>query len=253
MMQRRTLDITGVAMRFRRFGGRRPGVSTRRRSVARWIVVAVGLGTLVAALVAAAGPFRETRDFRATVTCEKNRDDCFDSEAGSITGRRTYTTTSTDSEGNTTTTTHHEVTWQRADGSRETRDVSTSFYKKAREGEPATLRLWHGDVVAVEVMGAKESFLPEAAGTLALWLYAAYFGLGVFLWGLLFGWWDGFFMLFFRTLSWMFAGIFPVMITTSALAYGLNGHSASIGTVVFGVFFTGIAVFILTGSLDNAW
>ncbi|WP_406289418.1 hypothetical protein [Embleya sp. NBC_00896] len=204
------------------------------------------------ALVGAADPYRQTREFRATVKCERG-DDCFGSEAGSIAGRRTYTTTSTDSEGYTTTTTHYEVTWQRADGSRQGREVSGNFYRKAQEGEPVTLRLWRDEVVGVEVMGTAEWFLPKSATMLVFWLYLAYFGLGVLLWGMLFGWWDGFFMLCFRTVSWMFTSAVPVQIATDALAYGLNTESAPIGAIVFGVFFTGIAAGMVFSTLRHSW
>ncbi|MEU8139706.1 hypothetical protein [Streptodolium elevatio] len=239
-------------MRFRRFSRSTPAVSLLGRSVGRWIVVAVGLGVLVFALVSAVDPYQETRDFRATAKCERG-DDCLAEEPASIADRRTYTTTSTDSDGHTTTTTHHEVTWQRADGSRQSRDVSAGFYKKAEEGAPATLRLWRGDVVGVEVMGAEETFLPKAADSLGFWFHLAYFGLGVLLWGLLFGWWDGFFMLCFRTIAWMFTSIVPVRIATDALAYGLNSESAPLGTIIFGVFFTGIAAVMLFCTLGNTW
>ncbi|HSA52669.1 MAG TPA: hypothetical protein VLH10_21500 [Yinghuangia sp.] len=217
----------------------------------RWVVVVLGLGVLVVALVGAADPYQKTREFRATVKCERGGD-CFGSEAGSIVGRRTYTTTSTDSDGHTTTTTHFEVTWQRADGSRQGRDVSAGFYRKAQEGEPATLRLWRDEVVGVEVMGREEWFLPESAESLAFWFRLAYFGIGVLLWAVVFGWWGGFFMLCFRTIAWMFTGIVPVRIATDALAYGLNSESAPIGTIIFGVFFTGIAAVMLFGTLHRS-
>lgn len=238
-------------MRFRRFAPGVPLVSLPR-SVGRWVVVAVGLGVLVVAFVSAAGPYRDTRAFRAAAACGRG-DDCFDREAGSIADRSTYTTTTTDSNGQVTgTTTHFEVTWQRADGSRHKREVSASFYRKAEEGQPATLRLWRGEVVGIEVTGATASFLPEATGKLAFWFHLGYFGLGVLLWGMLFGWWDGLFMLCFRTLGWMFAGAVPIRITTKALADGLNSESAPVGTIIFGVFFAGIAAVMLLGTLRRS-
>ncbi|MBY8856189.1 hypothetical protein K7711_06855 [Nocardia sp. CA2R105] len=186
----------------------------------------LGLGVIVAALYSAAGPYRQIREFRAVMTCEHNSGGCLDSERGSIADRRTYTTveTQTDSNGSMTTTviTHYEVTWQRADGSRQPRQVSRSFYDKAAKRTPVTLRLWHQEVVGVQVAGGAEWFLPKSGEALGYRFGLAFLGLGMLLWGLLFGWWDGILLLFFRTCIWMFMGFVLVGTTTHALAYGLN-------------------------------
>lgn len=242
----------GWAVRLRRlpYGG-----SLCERSLRQWIIVALGLGVLVIALASAAGPYRQTREFRAAVGCGASAGDCLASERGSIAGRRTYTTTTTqtDSDGHmsTTTTTHYQVTWQRTDGSRQTREVSSSFYGKAREGQPATLRLWRGEVVGVEVTDGSEWFLPKSGETLGCWLYLAFFGLGVLLWGLLFGWWDGLFMLAFRTFAWMFIGVVPVGMTTDALAYGLRPGVGLGIEIAISALCIGVAGWILIGSLDG--
>ncbi|MEW9527992.1 hypothetical protein [Microbispora sp. NPDC049125] len=246
-------------MRFRRFGPLPRRVALPRRSPGRWILVALGLGVLVVAFAGGAGPYRQTQAFRETVACERSAGGCFGSEPGSIAGRRTYTTTSTetytDANGvthtSTSTTTHHEVTWRRADGSRQSRDVAPGFYAKAKEGLPATLRLWHGEVVGVEVMGGDQWFLPASGASLGLWLYLAFFGLGVLLWGLLFGWWDGFFMLAFRTFAWMFLAFLPVSMTVDALAYGLATGGDLYVQVAFALFFVAIGGWVLIGSLDT--
>jgi hypothetical protein len=222
-------------------------------------VVALGLGLLVAALAGAADPYRQTREFHEVAACERGASECFGSEAGFIAGRRTYTTTSTTThtDGNgqtytsTTTTTHYEVTWQRADGSRQAGDVSSRFYSKAKEGQSATLRLWRKEVVGVEVMGDAQWFLPKSGAALEAWLYLAFFGLGVLLWGLLFGWWDGFFMLAFRTFTWMFMCFLPVDMTTDALAYGLATGADLVVEIVFALFFTGVAGGMLFASLND--
>lgn len=246
-------------MRLRRFRLLRHRVSLPRRPLGRWIVIVLGLGVLVAGLVGGTDSYRQTREFREVVACERGGGDCFGNEAGSIVGRRTYTTTSTttytDANGHThtstTTTTHYEVTWRRADSSRQTRDVSASFYSKAKKGQPATLRLWRGEVVGVEVAGDAQWYLPESAATLSAWFYLAFFGLGVLLWGLLFGWWDGFFMLAFRTFAWMFLGLLPVGMVTDALAYGLSTGANLVLELVFALFFAGVAGSLLLGSLDG--
>ena len=243
-------------MRLRRYSRFRVRGSLPGRSVRRWIVVALGIAVLGVAFAGAAEPYRQTREFRAVVACERQAAGCFDEEPSSIVGRRTYTTTSTTSNADgttsTTTTTHHEITWQRADGSRHERDVSSSFYDRTREGQPADLRLWQGKVVGVEVEGVAEWFLPESGTSLGRWLHLAFLGLGVLLWGLLFGWWDGFFMLVFRTFAWMFMSFAPVNVTTHALAYGFEFDSGLVVTIAFGIAFTGIAGAMLVGSL-NRW
>lgn len=188
--------------------------------------------------------------------CEERAGNCLSGEPGFITSRRTYTTTTTtqtDSTGTptTTTTTHYQVTWQRTDGSRQTHEVSAKFYDKAREGQPATLRLWRNEIVGVEVTDATEWFLPRSGSTLGYWLFAAFLGLGILLWGLLFGWWDGWFILAYRTFVWMFMGIAPVGMTTYALAYGLpTGLGLVIGIAVSAVCL-GIAGRALIASLDD--
>lgn len=220
-------------------------------SAGRLIVVVLGLGVIVAALIAAADPYRQTREFREIVTCERSTNDCFVREQASIAGRRTYTTTHTDADGYTSTTTHHEITWQRAGGSRRTREVPSDLYEKAREGQPITLRLWHEKVVGVEVAGRTEWFLPELGGTLGHWLRLAFLGLGVLLWGLLFGWWDGFFMLVWRAFAWMFMSIVPVNVATRTLAYGLNTGGALAQDIVLCALFVGVPAWILSGSLKD--
>ncbi|MER5645344.1 hypothetical protein [Streptosporangium sp. NPDC002524] len=215
------------------------------------IVVTLGLGVIVAALAAAADPYRQTREFHEVVTCERRTHDCFVREPASVVGRRTYTTTHTDSEGHTTTTTHYEITWQRAEGARQAREVSWSLYEKAREGQPVTLRSWHEEVVGAEVAGRAQWFLPEVGGTLGNWLRLAFLGLGILLWGLLFGWWDGFFMLVWRTFAWMFMSIMPVNMATRALAYDLNTGWALVLDIVLCAFFVGVPAWMLFSSLDD--
>ena len=219
------------------------------RSLSRWLVTAGGLVVLAVALAGAAGPYQQTREFRAVSACSH----CFDTEQGSIAAKRTYTTTSThtDSDGQlrTTTTTHHELTWQRADGSRHTRDVPASFYTKAEEGRPATFHLWRTEVVGVQVPDATTWFLPQAGSTLRWWLLLASLGVGVLLWGLLFGWWDGVFMLAFRTFCWLFLSFLPTSLTAQVLAYGWG--TGLVVEIVFAAVFASIAGWMLAGSLQG--
>jgi hypothetical protein len=71
------------------------------------------------------------------------------------------------------------------------------------------------------------------------------------LWAVFAGWWDGLFLLAFRTFAWMFASVVPVQMTTGALAYGPPTGTSLVVDVVLGVFFTGIAAVLLVGSLDR--
>lgn len=226
------------------------GVRWPGRSVARWVVVGIGAAIVAGAIVGGAGPLQQTQSFHRAVGC----DDCFGTDRGSITARETYTTTSTSTDANgnsnTRTETHYEITWRRSDGSTQSRDVSKNFYDKATEGQPADLRIWRGEVVGVEVMGATERFLPGSSRTLVYWIYLGFLGLGVLLWGLLFGWWDGLFMLAYRTFAWMFLVLMPASMVTHGLAYGFEFGTGTIIQLVLAVLFAAIAVALLVGSLS---
>jgi hypothetical protein len=60
----------------------------------------------------------------------------------------------------------------------------------------------------------------RAGQTLGYWLYLAHFGLGVLLWGLIFGWWDGLFMLAFRMIK---TGVAPLTFRRSLADAGRRG------------------------------
>ncbi|MDX3660001.1 hypothetical protein PV646_22095 [Streptomyces sp. ID05-26A] len=242
-----------MRFRWRRWTLRR--VTLPGRAPGRWVVVACGLGVLVVALVGAAGPFERTREFREVAACEQGTGGCFDAERSSIVARRTYTTTSshTDANGSTTTTTtvHREITWQRADGSRRARDVPLAFYTATQEGQEAVLQLWRGEVVGVKVTGAAAWFLPESGSSLRWWSYLAHLGVGVLLWGLLFGWWDGLFMLAFRLFSWMFLSIVPVGYLTHGLAYGFVTGSGLVSEIATGAVMALVAGWMLIATLND--
>ncbi|MEU6711044.1 hypothetical protein ABZ897_06145 [Nonomuraea sp. NPDC046802] len=237
-------------------------ISRLRFPLGRSIVVALALGVLVAALAGAADPYRQTREFREVVACERASGDCFDKEPVTIVDLSTYTTTSTtttmqtDVNGNThmstttTTDTHHMVTWQRADGSQQSRDMTSTFYSKAKKGEPAALRFYRGELVGVEVTGGAEWFLPYSGAHLALWLFLAYFGLGILLWGL-FGWWDEFFLLVSHTFSWMFMGAPLLLMTTYALAYGLATGAELVIQIGIVLLFSVPGAVMLVSSLND--
>lgn len=227
-------------------------VGDSKRSLGQWVVAAVGLAVLVIGLAFAVGPYQMTREFREVVDCDRGGpDDCFGRESARIRGRRTYTTTHTDSNGQTHRTRHYEVTWERDNAVRQTREVPASFYRLARKGEPANLRIWRDDVVSIEVMGGSHWFLPQAAETLRNWLLVAWFGLGVLLLGLLFRGWDGFFMFAFRGFIWMFLGLMPLSMTTHVLAYGWGTGPWNVFRIGVAVVFTGIGAGMLRCTLGR--
>lgn len=157
----------------------------RRGGMGRWIWVAIGLAVLGGGLSGAAEPYRQTVEFRRITACDGTAGGCPEREPGSVVDVRTWTGTSTGSNGGSHTETHYEVTWRRSDGSTQTRGVSRGFYAAARQGEPATLRLQSGQVVGVEVAGAAEWWFPQGGAHLVLWLMLVSLGVGITLWALL--------------------------------------------------------------------
>jgi hypothetical protein len=216
----------------------------------RGLLVLIGLGVTVFGIVRAVGPFHDLREFRAVVECDR-RADCFGREPGTIVARDSYTTTNTDSEGHTTTSVHYEVTWERADGRRSTRDVSKDFHAAVRAGMPAELRTWRGAVVGLEVDGGEQWFKPSVGYALGGWLFLAAMGFGILVWGLAFGFWDGWFHLFFRLFCWVFLVLLLAGATTGVLAYGFASGWTLVRDVVGFLFVFGIASAMLLGSLDR--
>jgi hypothetical protein len=187
------------------------------------VVAGLGLVLLIAALVAAAGPYRQTRQFRTVAACQAKGENCFAGEQGFIRAKRSWTTstTQTDAGGNpsTTTTEHYGVTWQRADGTRESREVSRAFYRRAEPDAAATFRLFRGEVVGVRVAGGSEWFLPAAGRALTWWLGLAWSGMGLVLAGL-FALWGGAIETAIRATAWLCAGAALIGTATSTLAFG---------------------------------
>jgi hypothetical protein len=218
----------------------------------RGILVVLGLGVMGFGIVRAVGPFHDVREFRAVVDCDR-RTDCFGREPGTIVARRTYTTSTTDSDGHTTTTTHYEVTWERGDGRRDTRDVSRKFYGVAHEGTPVELRTWRDAVIGLDVGGREQWFLPSVGYAFGGWLFLAAMGFGVMVWGLFFGFWDGWFHLFFRLFSYMFFLMVVLGATVVVLAYGFASGWELVRNVVGFLFAFGIASAMLLGSLDDGY
>jgi hypothetical protein len=75
----------------------------------------------------------------------------------------------------------------------------------------------------------------------------------VVLWGLLFGWWDGYFMLTYRTMGWMFLGLPTLLALPHVFVYGLDTGIGGVVSIVFDVLFSGIAGWMLYTTLDGDW
>lgn len=212
------------------------------RLLGRCLLITIGLAVIVVALHGAAEPYRQFLAFREGLTCAPGARDCAGNETGVITGRRTWTTSSTtfDADGHTRTTshTHYGITWQRGDGSQESREVSQGLYSEAREGRSAKLWIWRGEVVGIAVNDAEEWFLPEPGRKLRLWLCLALLGLGILLWGLLFGRVKD---AFFRLVVWLSFGFALVNVSTDVLAFGLAAFQPALGGVA------GLVVVVVLG------
>jgi hypothetical protein len=207
----------------------------RGGAVSRLIWVVVGLALLWGALDSGAEPYRQTLEFRRITACDGTVGGCLEREPGLIVGRRTWTETPTsttaDGTWSTSTIAHWAVTWRRLDGSEQTRDVGRVFFAVAREGQAATLRIYLGQVVGVEVTGGSEWFLPKAGEKLRSWLLVAFLGLGFVLWGQLFGWWDGFFMFTLRTLAWILIGSLVLNAVTYSVAYEMHPNVSAVNVL----------------------
>lgn len=222
----------------------------------RSLVVLAGLAVIVGALAGAVGPYRQTRQFHHVAQCEQAEGaDCFDSEIVSLAGRNTWETTDSSTNGTGGTETYYEITWQRRDGSRQTHDVKKSIYDVASSGQQATLRLWRDEAVGVTVADQTDWFLPNTTVLMGFYMFAAHLGLGILLWGLLFGWWDGFGSLALRVIAWWTIGVLPIYELTHALAYGVDTDVMSLVSITFlFLFFTAISAWMLFVSVaDPLW
>jgi hypothetical protein len=77
------------------------------------------------------------------------------------------------------------VTYRRASGTRESKDVVSSVYEAAAAGERADLETWRGTVVRIAVAGRSDGFDPPAEEALMENALLAWAGLGLLVWFLL--------------------------------------------------------------------
>ncbi|MBH0777811.1 hypothetical protein [Nocardia bovistercoris] len=201
------------------------------------------MSVIVSALTVAAAPYRQTRQFHQALRCEQAGGACFTEEIVSITERKTFEY-SDDS-------TAYALTWQRSDGSSQSHDVRAGIHAKARVGLHARIERWHDQTVGITVEDQSETFLPGQAGLLGLWLWLAYFGLGITLWGL-FGWWDGLLSLYGRAFLWCLIGALPFcFLAPRVLAHGVQFDPGFILMVVFACFFALVGATGLVSLLDR--
>ncbi|WP_405736078.1 hypothetical protein OG607_44065 [Streptomyces sp. NBC_01537] len=163
----------------------------------RWIVIVragalvVGVAAMVCGVLWSVEPYRDTMAFRHAYLCAGGAPTpasaahgCVAREIGSVTGRHTYVETISDESGSTRKT-HYVVTYRRASGTQESKEVVSAVYKAAGSGERADLETWRGAVVWITVAGRSDGFDPPAEGTLTEYVMLAWAGLGLLVWFLL--------------------------------------------------------------------
>lgn len=180
----------------------------------RGLAVVIGLVLLTIGIVGAVEPFRQTREFRAVVACEERSGDCLNHETDLIVDRRMST-----AWGGEHPDTRNQVVVQRP-GGMQYREILERFNTNATPNQSADLWFWRGELVGIEMPADAEWFLPESSKQLIWWLILAALGLGILLWGLFFGWWDGWGMAFWRIGSWALAWLALLEMATRLASYG---------------------------------
>lgn len=153
--------------------------------------LSAGLAALVCAVVWSVAPCRDIVAFRRAHLCGGDvptpapaAHGCLAREIGTVTGRHAHTESTSDESG-TSTHTYLRVTYRRASGARETREVTSSVYGVAASGVRADLATWRGAVVWITVAGRSDRFDPPAEDTLKYTALLGWTGLGLLVWFLL--------------------------------------------------------------------
>jgi hypothetical protein len=73
----------------------------------------------------------------------------------------------------------HVVTVQRGAGEPTVLRVDAALYEAATVGDRARLRLWHGDIVEIDVQGTTSSIAPPSSTQVRVLLVVAWIGAGV--------------------------------------------------------------------------
>jgi hypothetical protein len=214
----------------------------------RWIVIVragalvVGVAAMVCAVLWSVGPYRDTMALRHAYVCAGGvptpasaTNGCIAREIGSVTGRHTYVESDSDGSGATTEVTHDVVTYRRASGTKESKEVVDSVYNAAKSGERADLETWRGAVVWITVAGKSDGFDPPTENTLTNTAVLAWAGLGLVVWFLL---GDGTLRHLFgnggmRPIGWVLFGYWTVLMVHADLTYELTTSDYVWGLVLW--------------------
>ena len=127
--------------------------------------------------------------------------------------------------------------------------MSPDFYQRVEPGQPATLLIWHGDIVGVDVAGvATERTGPAPHSGFYWWPLLAWFSGGAVVWGL-FHWRDRASVLMIRMFTWPACGAAVVAVFCDVLVYGWT-TGGLIVAIVGGIPVTVIAASVLIAPSD---
>jgi hypothetical protein len=231
----------------------------------RWIVIVragallVGVAAIVCAVLWSVQPYRDTMAFRHAHLCSgavptppSAVHDCVAREIGSVTGRHSYVETTSDESG-TSKETHYEVTYRRASGATETKEVVASVYNVAKSGERADLETWRGAVVWITVAGQSDGFDPPTEGVLTNTAVLAWTGLGLLLWFLL---GNGTLRHLFgnfglRPIGWINFGYWTAVMVHFALTYELSMADYVVGPLLWLLFLV-IGAYAVFGDFSDS-
>lgn len=156
-----------------------------------WLRGLIALAAAIGGLLFAqpvADDYRATLVFRQAPVC--GGEGCVRTATGEVRDRRsgercTSNGATTTGGGESCTTSYSlRVTWP---GRSEWLEVGVEAYTEARTGERAQLRIWQGEVVALDVLGHSRSYPPESQTDLGAPLARTWLALGLAAWALFSG------------------------------------------------------------------
>ncbi|MFF2950378.1 hypothetical protein ACFVVU_03355 [Kitasatospora sp. NPDC057965] len=222
------------------------------------VVLAAGWGVLLCGQEVAEG-YRATMVYRAASACEVGSQEGKGADGAECVGRRAVTVldrrkgehcTSNGGGGaggaetgggvgGTSCTPYYEVKVEWPDRIAWL-DVSSETYGEVREGDPAEVRLWHDEVVALKVRGHTHSYAPSSESGVLVWIALGCLILAAGAWGAVSGRLSG--LIAFPNFGWLFV----------AFGVGMLGSMALFGGPLllwgFMILWTGFAVFWIVGA-----
>ncbi|MFE9454871.1 hypothetical protein [Streptomyces sp. NPDC006739] len=153
--------------------------------IIRGAALFAGVGAVVWGALLWVGPWEDTTAFRHASLCAPGvpapaaaAHGCVARETGTVTGRHT-TVEETSDEGGSSRTTLYWVTFRRASGATQTRQVVRSLYDVARTGDRAELETWEDSPVWITVSGQSDGFDPPREKGLMFSAVVVWVGLGL--------------------------------------------------------------------------